>query len=76
MYILDTVDRDLPHCIWGSVTIQYLQDYRWNKIVPLYNILSRSTSPLLTTCGTHLGGSRLQHSAYRYLCPRNKRIKQ
>ena len=22
---LDTVDRDLPHCIWGSVTIHYLQ---------------------------------------------------
>ena len=54
----------------------FLNRLKWNRTVPRYNYLPWSTSPLLSTCGTRLGGSRLLHSAYRYLCPKSKRIKQ
>ena len=43
------VDRDLPHYIWGSVTIYSFNWLEGNKTVPLYNFFAtgppRHSSP-------------------------------
>ena len=70
------VDRDLPHYIWGSVTIY---NFNWLEVeqnVPLYNFLPLVHLATPLHLWHTLGGSRLLHSAYRYLCPKSKRIKQ